>query len=751
MLKIQLPLFPPELTFINKEISFQKKDGQIYYFHGLFPLFFHEEKDLKSFRFITSQLIVNGRVKQIEIAKAFGVSYISVKRSVKLLRKEGPEGFFKKAKPRSPHVLTPEVVEKVQKFLDKGHKPQEVAGKLDLKANTVRKAIQDGRLRKIEEDNGAKKKEQRDAAVQTKSDRAVVDSQAGMGIGCTRQEDRVQAAFGELSEAEPMFEENQDVKSAGVLLALPSLLLNGLLKYSDQVFSLPKGYYGLQSILMILAFVAILRIKSIEGVRYCDTGELGKVVGLDRIPEVRTLREKIGHLSEYGDPKKWGRQLAKSWMEEDPDMAGTLYVDGHVRVYHGKQTKLPKRYVSREKLCLRGVTDYWINDAVGQPFFVVSQTVNSGLLAILKDNIVPRLLEEVPNQPTQEQLTANQYLFRFSLVFDREGYSPEFFKQMWKERIVCYTYRKYARNKWQEDEFYEKQVVFPNGEVGKIKLAERGVYFKKPKIWLREIRKLTDSGHQTSLVTTDYFNDTTHIAAKMFSRWSQENFFKYMMHHYGIDRLIDYGVEEMDETVKVVNPRHRETESQIRSKNAKLSRKKAEYATLILESNIDEAKVQDYVQKKSELKEFIESLEQEIEELKTQRKDIDKHISFSQLQEGEKFKTLKKSGKQFMDTVKMIAYRAETAMVNILREYIGKKDEARTLIRQIFMTDADIEPDEEQGTLKVKLHNMTNPRNNQYVQKLCEILNESETIFPGTNLRLIYDMVSNQNPTDQEF
>jgi len=99
----------------------------------------------------------------------------------------------------------------------------------------------------------------------------------------------------------------------------------------------------------------------------------------------------------------------------------------------------------------------------------------------------------------------------------------------------------------------------------------------------------------------------------------------------------------------------------------------------------------------------------------------------------------------------MIAYRAETAMVNILREYIGKKDEARTLVRQIFMTDADIEPDEEQSTLKVKLHNMTNPRNNHYVQQLCKILNETETSFPGTNLRLVYDMVSNPNPAGQEF
>lgn len=744
MLEIQLPLFPPELTSINKEISFQKRDDRVYYFHGLFPLFSHEEKDLKSFRYITSQLIVSGRVKGIEISRAFGVSYISVKRSLKVLRKEGGEGFFKKSKVRSAHILTAEVLKKAQRILDKGHNPVEVASRLGLKADTVRKAIRNGRLHKIG-------KEKKTKEVQTKSERALNDGQARMGIGCTRKEERIQASLGELAEAEPVFEANKDVKSAGVLFCLPSLLLNGLLKYSDDFFSLPKGYYGLQSLLMILAFVAILRIKSIEGVRYCEPGELGKVLGLDRIPEVRTLREKIKHISQCTDSQKWGRQLAKSWMEKEPEMAGTLYVDGHVRVYHGGKTKLPKRYVSREKLCLSGITDYWVNDAVGQPFFVISRAVNSGLLSTLREDIVPLLLKDVPKQPTQEELTDNEYLSRFSLVFDREAYSPSFFKEMWKERIACYTYRKYARDKWAEEEFKDTEVTFPNGELGKMKLAERGVYFKGPKLWMREIRKLSDNSHQTSLITTDKFYDTAAVAGKMFSRWSQENFFKYMMKHYGIDRLIDYGVEKMDETVKVVNPVYREIQSKIRSKNSKLSRKRAQYGALILESEIEEKKIKDYVQKKSELKETLESMQKEIEELKAERKGIDKHINFSQLPENAQFKRLKKSGKQFIDTIKMIAYRAETAMANILRGYITKKDEARALIRQIFMTDADIVPDEEQGTLSIKLHNMTNPRNNQYVQKLCDILNESETIFPGTEMRMVYSMVSIQNPGDQEF
>lgn len=153
MPQILLPIFPPGLTFINPRVGFEKKDGRIYYFHGLLPVFSHDEMDLESFRFITSQLIVGGNVKEIEIARAFGISYISVKRNVKRLREQGAQGFFKPKKGRSAHILTPEVIIKAQGLLNSGHTVPEVAKKLNLKANTLRKAIQAGRLHKKKEKN----------------------------------------------------------------------------------------------------------------------------------------------------------------------------------------------------------------------------------------------------------------------------------------------------------------------------------------------------------------------------------------------------------------------------------------------------------------------------------------------------------------------------------------------------------------------------------------------------------------------
>ena len=122
--------------------------------------------------------------------------------------------------------------------------------------------------------------------------------------------------------------------------------------------------------------------------------------------------------------------LAGHWMGMAPDSCGYLYVDGHVMVYHGSRTKLPRRYISRERLCLRGVSNYWVNDALGSPFFSVERQIDEGLLATLRGDIVPRLLADVPGQPSDAELAENPLLCRFAIVFDREGYSPEFIGEM---------------------------------------------------------------------------------------------------------------------------------------------------------------------------------------------------------------------------------------------------------------------------------------------------------------------------------
>jgi hypothetical protein len=368
-----------------------------------------------------------------------------------------------------------------------------------------------------------------------------------MGMGATNTMDRVAASMGAISNVPVVFTPCMDVPSGGVLMGLPALLTMGLLRHAREFFQLPAGYYGLETIFLLLAFMALSRIKTIESLRYRAPGEWGKLLGLDRIPEVRTLRGKIRMLS--AGAEKWSSRLCAEWMESDPESAGTLYIDGHVRVYHGYKTALPRHYIARQRLCLRAEADYWVNAMDSPPFFVITKTVDPGLLHILRDNIVPQLMAEVPAQPSLEQLSENPFLHRFTLVFDREGYSPDFFLEMKVHRIACLTYHKYQGEDWPRGEFRQLKVAFSNGNAAEMKLAERGIHLSG-KIWLREIRKLTESGHQTSILSTDYTSDIVPIAAAMFSRWSQENFFKYMRERYNLDRLIEYSLNPVSDTTQ---------------------------------------------------------------------------------------------------------------------------------------------------------------------------------------------------------
>jgi len=415
-----------------------------------------------------------------------------------------------------------------------------------------------------------------------------------------------------------------------------------------------------------------------------------------------------------------------------------------VRLYHGQQTELPRRYVARQRLCLRGTTDYWVNDAIGQPFFVIERPIDQGMLEVLRNDVVPRLLNDVPGQPNEEQLKQDPYRARFVIIFDREGYSPTFFKEMWeKHRIACITYHKYPKDLWPETEFLPTEISLPNGEQVSLRLAERGSWIgdRRHGLWVREIRKLTASGHQTSLISTAYGQLAEENAAGLFSRWSQENFFRYMMEHYAIDLLSEYGTETIPGTNQpVVNPNWRELNRQSRSLKGKLVQRQARFAAMTLHPESDEKEVLKWEQRKTNLVEELEQLDHELDQVKQRLKETPKHVLWDELPTEQKFDRLASSRKRLTDTVKMIAYRAETAMTAIVREELAREDDARALLRDLFRSEADLLPDTMQGVLEVRVHAMANPRSNRAIAHLLTHLNEASFTYPGTNLKLVYTM-----------
>jgi hypothetical protein len=569
-----------------------------------------------------------------------------------------------------------------------------------------------------------------------------------MGMGAVDVEGRLAASVGELVAVAPCFVPALDVPNAGVLCALPALLAVGLLEGVENHLELPAGYYGLDSLLMLLAFMALARLKSIESLRYCAPGEWGKLLGLDRVPEVRTLRAKIQLLSQEDRAAHWSAALCERWMVAAPEQAGVLYIDGHVRVYNGSQTPLPRHYVARQRLCLRATTDYWISAMDGQPFFVVNQVVDPGLIQVIEQQIVPQLDQRVPAQPDREQLQADPLRHRFTLVFDREGYSPDFLRRMKTKRIACLSYHKFPGEDWSEEEFTPHRVQLASGEAVSISLAERGTCLSNG-LWVRELRKRSQRGHQTAILCTDYCAEAAPLAVAMFARWSQENFFKYAREQYSLDRLVDYRTEEISDPLQVVNPDYRHLDGQVRSVRGKLTRCLANFATMTLDETIEPKHVEPFVRRKAALQDEIDALQCQLDTLKAKRKETAHHIPIDELPEEARFRQLGTRSKQFIDTIKMIAYRAETAMANSLREHLKRPDESRRLLRALYNTEADLLPDPEEGTLTVRLHHSANAATDQAIEKLCEELNATETIFPRTNLRLVMKLGSEQIPRDQ--
>jgi chromosome segregation ATPase len=215
-----------------------------------------------------------------------------------------------------------------------------------------------------------------------------------------------------------------------------------------------------------------------------------------------------------------------------------------------------------------------------------------------------------------------------------------------------------------------------------------------------------------------------------------------MMQNFGIDFLISYFHNDIDDTTELINPQWRDIDKQVRGLNTKLQKLRAKFAELILEGELQETKMEKYKDKKSQLQEDISIFQIELNGLKTKRGKIHRKIPFGELPEEEKFKAVYNNRKQFIDTIKLIVYRAETALANTIKQYMAKPAEARALMAQIFKTDADFKVDNKKDTLEINVHHLATNRDNKALSKLCKELIDTQTHFPGTNLRLIYKLVS---------
>ena len=478
--------------------------------------------------------------------------------------------------------------------------------------------------------------------------------------------------------------------------------------------------------------MALCRIKNPEQLKKHPPGELGKLLGLDRIPEVGYFRKKLKQIIDQSKADELHTELFRSWVEEMPEMF--FYIDGHVRVYHGEKANLPKRFVSREKLCLSGTTEFWINDDKGLPLMVITGELNEKLKSAI-EQAIPKILKEIKVvAPADEPV--------FTLVFDREAYEPKWFIKLWEEyRVAVITYRKNVADKWDHSLFYTVETQIHNTNVP-MQLCEMGTQLDGH--WFREIRKLSEGGHQTSIIATHPKLSLQMIAVRMFTRWTQENYFKYMGENFDFDRMIEYGTEPVDQKLSIPNPDYKHLSYQIKKAREKKARLQARMYKKMEEydqSNIEQIKKT--MAKNASLIELINEYNDKVNTFLATRTNTPSRITIAEMPQEQRYNKLKQESKKLKNAVLMLAYRAESALFNILPQYY--KDtykDGREILKEIFTSDADMIPDYQNNTLTIRLHSLSTPRANLAVKGLCDFLNQTETLFPYTNLRLIYETVA---------
>jgi transposase len=732
---LQIDLVPrghSDVVVINGRCEIHEEEDLCIAVVSGIPVFRYHREDVVERSLFIAQALALGFATPRELSRALGVSESTVFRYQRLYRAGGATALIPK-KPGSPEGQHLEAAEQtaIRTWHEAGVSGREIARRLKKAPGVVQKALRrmglpprrprarqqalPGTPSADTEDDPAPSVAATSADASPVPVRAPAPSSA-LVFGrdpFDRSLDRLLAAEGLLHDAQPVFADGSDIPRLGALLAIPLLVTSGLFSEASRIYgSIGPAFYGLRTSLLVLAFMALLRIKHPENLKEYSPPLLGRIIGLDRAPEVKTLRRKLKRLS-AGHSETLLRALAERRVAAREEAMGFLYVDGHVRVYSGEH-RLPKAHVARMRISLPAMQEMWVNDAAGDPVFFVTQEAHPQLVSAL-----PPILEEV-----REMVGHGR---RITVVFDRGGWSPRLFKQMEATGFDVITYRKGKTERIPEDHFTEYDAPGTDGRRPWL-LHERSLRVggAKDGLWMRQVTR-RKGDHQTHIVTTRQDLGLVEVAQRMFARWQQENFLKYMRQEFAIDALLEYGFEEEDQLRDTPNPAWTRADKAWKKARRAASKLKVTYAELTLAGK----------ERPPELLGAVQEAQRTVAEAKAARDELPPRITIGEFTDDERTVRLPARRKRLSDGLKMLAYQVESDLVRaIAPHYARADDEGRTLIASAFQSAGDLEvtPTE----LRVTLNPQSSPHRTHAIAELCRQLDETETCFPGTDLRIRY-------------
>lgn len=661
-------------------------------------------------RLAAVQLVNAGGAGQRAVARAFGVNENTVWRWRREYTSGGMGALLPVVHgPKGPSKLTEEKMTEIRSLRTAGKTLAQVAESTGVSTDSVRRAT-------------ALATSSVDALGQLELSEPTSEL-VPLARPKDRSTEREAARRGMLEEAPPVICEGAELPLVGSLVILPALVQTGLVEVAASVYGHGRrvagrarsAFYGLRSLLLCVVFSSLVGEPRAEGLTRIDPVAVGRLLGLDRAPEVTRLRFRMEELAQEHRSDELVVALAARHLERHLEAVGLFYVDGHVRAYHGK-AEIGKAHVARMRIAMPGEIDTWVSDRFGDGLLVWQSDPGASLvgeLATVTEKI--RALVGEDARPT--------------ICFDRGGWSPKLFAELDGGGFDILTYRKGPKPHEPRSAFSATTFTDEAGHPHHYLLADRRVRLSydagRKRFACRQITRLDDnSGHQTQVITTRTDPDAGLVAHSMFGRWRQENFFRYQRAHFALDALDAYATIADDTTRSVANPRRRDANRQLRQGTNALEQAEA-------------AVVRDALKDGSAGLEAVEAAKAEIERLRQEASAIPTRVPLAEVRPGAVRIDVER--KRIMDAIRMATYNAESALARLVSpHYARAEDEARSLLHEIFSQSGDLQV---QGDhLYVRIRPLSAPRRTRALAALCEELTATETTYPGTELVLVYSV-----------
>jgi transposase len=734
--QLPLPLLPPGSAEIAPGVGVVTgEQGGLVAVHGL-ATFAWDAGDEAGRRLAAVQLVRLRAASQGQVAEAFGVDPATIWRWDQALASGGVAGLVPARRgPKGASKLTSALAARIAELDAAGRTLRQIAAATGVSTFTVRNAL--GRARP----GGQAPAAAGQGSVPERRDGGTAAAGQPLPVlpdPVPRDGERALARWGLLGEgAEPVFAPGARYPLAGLLLALPALEGTGLLEGARQVYGrLRDGYYGLAATLLTLVFLALAGEPRAEGATRVPPAALGRVLGLDRAPEVKTIRRKLGELAAAGKASELVMALARRHAAARPQALGFLYVDGHARAYYGTRT-VQKMHIARLKFPAPATEETWVTSQHGDPVFMVVAEPSESLAGELR-RLLPQLREVVGEGR------------RVTVCFDRGGWSPALFADITGAGFDLLTWRKGPAPDLPAAVFTTITCADDRGREHACDLADTTITLaisegprKGQTVSLRQVTRRVAARHgatrQIHALTTRTDLAAGEACWRLTSRWREENYFRYARTRFALDALDSYAATPDDPDRKVPNPAKKAAAAQVRRAEVLAAAAGAQRDTSLaaLRNPAPGQPVTITNQMINALDAPAEAAWAELQAAQDAAAALPARIRLGEI--APDMVRLEAEVKQITHAIRMAAYNAETTMARALDgRYARAGDEAYAVIREALVTSGDIIPGH--GELLIRLDPLTAPRRTQALAALCSQLSQARACYPGTGLILRYDV-----------